>query len=556
MARPSHDRFWPKGYPAQLDTPATTLYDNLAVSAARYPAKAAIVFYDSIITYGRLRSEVDAMAGYLQQRCGIKRGDRVMLFSQNCPQFVIAYYAILRTGAVVVPANAMSLTPELEHYINDSGARVAFAAQELFDRLAPCLRSGAIEQVIVHSYADFLTTPTTLPLPQALQATCPAVGYPGAIKWMDALAGQHAPEVNSASRDDLCVLPYTSGTTGRAKGCMHAHRTVLHATIAAQVWRQLQPSSVFLAVAPLFHVLGMQNGMNVPIQLGATIVMLSRCDRAAALALIERYRVSFWAAPPAMVIDCFSAPDLASYDLSSLALLCGGGAAMPEAVATMLQDDYKVIYSKAYGLSETASFLHNNPLDRPKRQCIGMPTFNVDSRIIDPETLQELPTGEVGEIITHAPQVMLGYWRNPAADADSFIELEGKRFLRTGDLGYVDEEGYFFIRDRLKRMINVSGYKVWPAEIGSLMYQHEAVHEACVISFRDKQGNESVKALLVLKTGRETSVTAEQIILWCRQQMSAYKVPSLVEFLDSLPKSSSGKILWRDLQESECTRAS
>jgi fatty-acyl-CoA synthase len=256
------------------------------------------------------------------------------------------------------------------------------------------------------------------------------------------------------------------------------------------------------------------------------------------------------------VIDCFSAPDLASYDLSSLALLCGGGAAMPEAVATMLQDDYKVIYSKAYGLSETASFLHNNPLDRPKRQCIGMPTFNVDSRIIDPETLQELPTGEVGEIITHAPQVMLGYWRNPAADADSFIELEGKRFLRTGDLGYVDEEGYFFIRDRLKRMINVSGYKVWPAEIGSLMYQHEAVHEACVISFRDKQGNESVKALLVLKTGRETSVTAEQIILWCRQQMSAYKVPSLVEFLDSLPKSSSGKILWRDLQESECTRAS
>lgn len=554
MARPLHDRSWPKGYPAQLDTPATTLYDNLAVSAARYPAKAAIVFYDSIITYGRLKSEVDAMAGYLQQRCGIKHGDRVILFSQNCPQFVIAYYAILRAGAVVVPANAMSLTPELEHYINDSGARVAFAAQELFGRLAPCLHSGAIEHVIVHTYADYLTGPTTLPLPDALQETCSAVVRPGTTEWNDALASQHAPERNKLRSDDLCVLPYTSGTTGKAKGCMHTHRTVMHALIAAQVWRQLQPSYVFLAVAPLFHVLGMQNGMNVPIQLGATIVMMSRWDRAAALTLIERYRVNFWAAPPAMVLDCFSAPELASHDLSSLTLLCGGGAAMPEAVATMLQDDFKVIYSEAYGLSETASFLHSNPLHRPKRQCIGVPTFNVDSRIIDPETLEELPVGEVGEIITHAPQVMLGYWRNPSADADSFISLEGKRFLRTGDLGRVDEDGYFFIRDRLKRMINVSGYKVWPAEIESLMYQHDAVHEACVIPFKDRQGNERVKALLVLKPGREGSVTAEHMILWCRERMSAYKVPSLVEFLGSLPKSSSGKILWRDLQESGLTR--
>jgi len=553
MARSAHYPFWPKGYPTHLDTPATTLYDNLAVSAARYPTKAAIIFYDSVVTYSRLKSEVDAMAGYLQQRCGIKHGDRVVLFSQNCPQFIIAYYAILRAGAVVVPVNAMSLTPELEHYITDSGARVAFAAQELFERLAPWLCSGAIEHVIVHSYADYLTTPTTLPLPQAVQEARSAVASSGTIKWIDALAGRHAPARINASCDDLCVLPYTSGTTGKAKGCMHAHRTVMHAIIAAQVWRQLQPSSVFLAVAPLFHVLGMQNGMNVPIQLGATIVMLSRWDRTAAMVLIERYRVNVWAAPPAMVLDCFCAPELANYDLSSLALLCGGGAAMPEAVATMLQDDFKVVYSEAYGLSETASFLHSNPLDRPKRQCIGLPTFNVDSRIIDPETLQELSIGEVGEIVTHAPQVMLGYWRNPTADADSFIELEGKRFLRTGDLGYVDEEGYFFIRDRLKRMINVSGYKVWPAEIESMMYQHDAVHEACVIPFKDKQGNEKVKALLVLKPGRETSVTSEDIVLWCRQHMSAYKVPNWVEFLDSLPKSSSGKILWRDLQESQST---
>lgn len=550
MSRP-HYRFWPKGSPKTLDTPATTLHANLAISAARYPGKPAIVFYDSVISYGQLQREVDAMAGYLQRQCKVAHGDRVLLFSQNCPQFIIAYYAILRAGAVVVPANAMSLTPELEHYIGDSGARVAFVAAELFERLAPCLRPDSLTHAIVHRYADYLSAPTSLPLPQALQERQPLATGPGTVSWTDAIGAQHKPAEAGAGRDDLCVLPYTSGTTGKAKGCMHAHRTVMHATIAAQVWRQLQPSSVFLAVAPLFHVLGMQNGMNVPIALGATIVMLTRWDRAAALKLIERYRVSVWAAPPAMVLDCFSAPDLASHDLSSLALLCGGGAAMPEAVSTMLQDDFKIIYSEAYGLSETASFLHSNPLDRAKRQCIGMPTFNVDSRIIDAETLEELPNGEVGEIVTHAPQVMLGYWRNDKANAESFIEMDGKRFLRTGDLGYVDGDGYFFIRDRLKRMINVSGYKVWPAEIENLMYQHEAVHEACVIPSRDRQGNEKVKAVLVLKPGREMSVTEEEIIAWCRQQMSAYKVPGLVTFVDSLPKSGSGKILWRSLQDAE-----
>jgi fatty-acyl-CoA synthase len=550
-----HDRFWPKGFPKSLDTPATTLHHNLAVSAARYPDKPAIVFYDSVICYGQLKREVDAMAGYLQQQCKVAHGDRVLLFSQNCPQFVIAYYAILRAGAVVVPANAMSLTAELEHYIVDSGARVAFVAQELFERLAPCLRPALVAHAIVHRYADYLNAPTTLPLPQALQESQPLAAGPGTVSWADAMGAQLQPAEDRACRDDLCVLPYTSGTTGKAKGCMHAHRTVMHATIAAQVWRQLQPSSVFLAVAPLFHVLGMQNGMNVPISLGATIVMLTRWDRAAALQLIERYRVSVWAAPPAMVLDCFSAPDLASYDLSSLALLCGGGAAMPEAVATMLQDDFKIIYSEAYGLSETASFLHSNPLDRAKRQCIGMPTFNVDSRIVDADTLHELPVGEVGEIVTHAPQMMLGYWRNDQANAESFIELDGKRFLRTGDLGHVDSDGYFFIRDRLKRMINVSGYKVWPAEIENLMYQHEAVHEACVIPSRDGQGNEKVKAVLVLKPGREMSVTGDDIIVWCRQRMSAYKVPALVTFVDRLPKSGSGKILWRSLQDAEQAQA-
>jgi acyl-CoA synthetase (AMP-forming)/AMP-acid ligase II len=482
---------------------------------------------------------------------GVTRGDRVLLFAQNCPQFVIAYYAILRADAAVVPANAMSTTEELEHYIEDSGAKVAFVAQELYARLKPCVRPDGLHKAIVLAYANYLKAPTSLNVPELLRQTSASVDDSGTTSWTRALEAKAFPAPHEAGTDDLCVLPYTSGTTGRSKGCMHTHGTVMSATVSSQTWRELHASSVFLAVAPMFHVLGMQNGMNVPISLGATIVMLTRWDRDAAASLIDRYRVSVWAAPPAMVVDFFANPAIENRDLSSLALLCGGGAAMPEAVATTLTDRFGIIYAEAYGLSETASFLHSNPLQRPKRQCIGMPTFGVDSRIVDPDTLREQPDGQIGEIVTHAPQLMKGYWNNREADAATFIQLDGKRFLRTGDLGYVDEDGYFFMRDRLKRMINASGYKVWPAEVENTMYEHPAIHEACVIAVEDERRGETVKAIVVLKPNTENLVTEEEIIAWCRQRMAAYKVPRIVKFVNSLPKSGSGKIMWRELQESE-----
>lgn len=548
MSAPHH-RFWPKGLPARLQPPVTTLYFNLQVAAERYPDKPAIVFYDSITTYAELRRDVDAVAGYLYECCNVRTGDRVLLFAQNCPQFIAAYYGILRAGAVVVPVNAMSTATELDHYVSNSGAKVVIVAQELYEQVKPLMFAKALDHAVVLRYADCLKAPTTLELPDVLLTPVQPIEDNGVASWSDALGRRLAPPAATVHVDDLCVLPYTSGTTGRSKGCMHTHRTVMHAAFAAQVWRQLQPASVFLSVAPMFHVLGMQNGMNVPILLGATIVMLTRWNAGNAAALIERYGVSVWAAPPAMVLDFFSLPDLNRYDLSSLALLCGGGAAMPEAVASTLKDKFGIVYSEAYGLSETASFLHSNPLWRPKRQCIGMPTFGVDSRIIDPETRLEVPSGEIGEIVTSAAQVMLGYWRNPQADADSFIELDGKRFFRTGDLGYVDEDGYFFMRDRLKRMINVSGYKVWPAEVESMMYLHPAIHEVCVIAVKDTRGNERVKAVVAVKPDSRGSVSKDDILAWCRMQMAAYKVPREIEFVDSLPKSASGKILWRELQE-------
>jgi fatty-acyl-CoA synthase len=241
---------------------------------------------------------------------------------------------------------------------------------------------------------------------------------------------------------------------------------------------------------------------------------------------------------------------VASFDLSSLRYLSGGGAAMPHAVAERLQQAFGLTFAEGYGLTETAAPSHANPPERAKLQCLGIPIFGVDSRVVDPDTFKELPPGEVGEIVTHGPMVFKGYWRAPDATRAAFVEIDGKSFFRTGDLGRMDDEGYFFITDRLKRMINASGYKVWPSEVELLLYKHPAVQEACIIAARDEYRGETVKAVVVKRAGMEVT-TAEDIIAWSREHMAAYKVPRVVEFVSSLPKSGAGKVMWRQLQERE-----
>ena len=345
-------------------------------------------------------------------------------------------------------------------------------------------------------------------------------------------------------------MPYTSGTTGQPKGCMHTHRTVMYQTLATGQWADAKSDSVALAVLPFFHVTGMQSSMNIPLYNGNTVILLPRWDREVAAQCIQRYKVTSWTCIPTMVVDFLANPALADYDLSSLARISGGGAAMPAAVAQKLLE-MGLTYVEGYGLSETIAATHINPVAHARKQCLGIPIMDVDSRVVDPQTLVELPAGEIGEIVTHGPQVFKGYWRNPQADRDCFVEIDGKRFFRTGDLARVDEDGYFYMVDRLKRMINASGYKVWPAEVESLMYQHPAIQEACVIAARDARRGETVKAFVVLGQAHVGKVTEQDVIDWCHGHMAAYKSPRIVEFLDALPKSGTGKIMWRALQEAE-----
>jgi len=555
---PSSTPFWPKGVPRSLCLPQVPLTHYLQVAAERFPNKPAVIFCGSTLSYGALLARVEALAGYLTQRLGVQRGDRVLLMSQNCPQYVAAYYGIMRAGAVVVPVNAMCTQSEIRYYMQDSGARVAMVAQELLPQVMPLLQRGdgdALQAVLVHAYSEGL--PAQQPsdeVPDVVLAARQWPDAPGLHGLEDAIAEALPAPVQHPDSQDLCVLPYTSGTTGHPKGCMHTHATVLASNMSSQVWRGLHMDSVFLAVAPLFHMLGMQGGLNVPITLGATVVMLPRWNAASAARLIEHHRVTTWAAPPAMLIDFFANPAAAQRDLSSLSVLSGGGAAMPETVANLLQTRFGIAYNEAYGMTETASFLLSNPLARGKRQCLGVITPGVDARIVDPETLRELPVGEVGELVASGAQLMRGYWQNESANQTSFIELDGQTFFRTGDLASVDEEGYFFMRDRLKRMINASGLKVWPAEVENAMYEHPAVHEACVIAVPDVKRGENVMVLLVLKPGFQGQVSEQDIIDWSRQRMAVYKAPRIVRFVDSLPKSGTGKILWRQLQEQEQAR--
>ena len=475
-----HSKYWPKSQPRHLSVPETDLFCNVEVSARRYPSKPYLVFYDTPISFSRFQDEVERLAGYLQQDCGVSKGDRVLLYTQNSPQYVIGYYAILRADAVVVPVNPMNLTLELAHYVADSGARVAIVTQELFDRIRPLVAgaAGAVQEgaalshVIVGAYADYLEKATDLKVPDVVAEPRRAIDAPNTSLWSAVMQAARRPGPVTAGPDDLAVMPYTSGTTGQPKGCMHTHRTVMYQTLATGQWVDAKSDSVALAVLPLFHVTGMQSSMNIPLFYGNTVILLPRWDRRVAAQCIERYRVTSWTCIPTMVVDFLADPEIGRFDLSSISRISGGGAAMPAAVAQKLLD-MGLTYVEGYGLSETIAATHINPPAHARKQCLGIPIMDVDSRVVDPETLMELPPNEIGEIVTHGPQVFKGYWRNPQADRDCFVQIGGKRFFRTGDLARCDEDGYFYMVDRLKRMINASGFKVWPAEAA----EHEATAE-------------------------------------------------------------------------------
>jgi fatty-acyl-CoA synthase len=537
-------RFWPKMLTKTLEYPKVPLFEFLETAAKRYPDKDAIIYYGKRISYSALWNEVEKFATFLSSK--VEKGDRVAIYMQNSPHFVVAFFGILRANAVVVPVNPMLVERELEYILSDSGCKMAVTTSELYSRIAPVAERLGIEVIAGH-HADYLPEYPELPVPDFAKVKFDTVN---AVSWDEVMKESDPPEV-LVTNEDLAIIPYTAGTTGLPKGCMHTHSTVIANVISSVHWWNLTPAAVALATLPYFHVTGLVHSMLAPIYIGSSIVLLARWDRNAAIQAIERYRCTHWTNITTMVVDLLSDPKIAERDLSSLIAIGGGGAPMPKAVAEKLEELTGLRYMEGYGLTETISQTHMNPPDNPKLQCLGIPDFGVDALIIDPETGKVLPPNEQGELVVSGPEIFKGYWNKPDETERAFIEIDGRKYFRTGDLCYMDDEGYFFILDRIKRMINRAGFKVWPAEVEAVLYKHPAIKEVCVIGVPDDRVIEEVKAYIVLNPEYENKVTEEDIISWAKEQMAAYKYPRKVEFVKELPKSGAGKILWRVLQERE-----
>ena len=539
MMRNRHFEVWPDGLPYSLPPSEHSVLHNLIQAVSAAPDRTAIWYYGRRITFRELATEVRHLAGFLHHELGIRAGDRVAIYMQNASQFVAAYYAILAANAVIVPVNAMCRRAELRYIVRDSGTRAIIYGAELAEEVAAvhddCGRPG-----LVHArYRDYAADGRDFPAEFAGIATA-ATG----TAWADALAMECGAPTHDRRPEDWCIIPYSSGTTGQPKGCLHTHASVNAVIFGYSRWIGVRPGSRVLATLPLCHVTGMQHSMNLPILTRSTTYLMTRWNAALAAKLIQQERIEHWRSITTMMIDFMSLPGIQDVDISSLKAIGGGGAQMPAGIARKMSELIGLDYIEAYGLSETIAPTHINPPQAPKHQCLGIPIFDVDCRIVDPDTLEELGSCEPGEIVTHAPQVFQGYWQRPEETKAAFLTLDGKRFLRTGDIGYMDDEGYFFFVDRLKRMVSVSGLKVWPAEVEAVLHAHPDVREACVVGDPDPRTGEAVRAVIV---PRKRALDAQCLTDWCRQKMAAYKVPKRFEFRDRLPRSGTGKVLWKDL---------
>ncbi len=341
----------------------------------------------------------------------------------------------------------------------------------------------ALEQVVAATYSDYVPADTPFNVPDWLRA--PRIEVAGCTAWQAVLDAGHVPGAPQATPEDLALLPYTSGSTGLPKGCMHTSASFMHNVAGLALWHGIAAGDPCLGVAPMYHVSGLTHSINVPVYAGACIVVVPRWERRLAAQLIEHYRVVHASMAPTAVIDLLADPQLERHDLTSLRRIGSGGSAMPDEVWKRLNERMGIPYIEAYGMTEAAATTHNNPVDRPKRACLGINWFDSESCVIDPDTLQPRAVGEPGEIVMRGPQMFKGYWNRPEDTAAAWVEIDGRLWYRSGDIGYVDEEGYFFMTDRLKRMINASGFKVWPAEVESVLYAHPDVLEACVVGVAD-----------------------------------------------------------------------
>ena len=547
------DRPWLKLYQDWMPSDITPEFDNmldlLAASVRRAPETVAIKYFDGQTTLAELDSQSNAVAVALTEN-GFGNGDLLALYVQNDPAFVIGLIAAWKAGGGAVAVNPMNKGRELAYILEDSGAVALLCLEDLYTSVAAEVLSDgatAVKTVITCSGLDGQTRDDPR-IFSGGRPTMPA-GTLDLAELIERYAGR-VPSPASPSGDDVAVLTYTSGTTGVPKGAMNTHANMAFNSQTYRDWVQMTGDDVIYGVAPLFHITGLVAHIGLGLLVPCPLVLNHQFEPSVVIDAIREHRPTFTVGAITVFINLVNNPDMAPEDWSSFRALFSGGAAIAPTVIDRFRDKTGLYIHTVYGLTETTSPSHGVPYGMTApvdpvsgALSVGLPTFNTTCRIID-EDGQELPVGEPGEIVISGPQVIPGYWRNPEATAESIPGGE----LRTGDIGFMDEQGWFYIVDRKKDMINASGYKVWPREVEDVLYSHPAIREVAVVGVPDEYRGETVMAYASVQAG--SSVTEQELIDFCKARMAAYKYPRTIKFLDDLPKTTTGKILRRELRQS------
>lgn len=545
---------YPQQVPHSIDYPRKPLQQFLREAAEQFPQKTAIHFLGKELTYKEIYEQAIKLASYLQQ-LGLQKGDRVSIMLPNCPQAVISYYAILFAGGIVVQTNPLYTERELEYQLNDSGAKVIISLDLLYPRITKVKAHTKIEHVIITSIKDYLPFPKNVlyPFVQKKQTgMIVRVKHEGDCHLFTkalSLASGKVKETDVDPIEDIALLQYTGGTTGFPKAAMLTHYNLTANTFMCAKWMYKceRGNESILGVLPFFHVYGMTAVMNLSIMEGYKMILLPKFDVETTLKTIEKQKPTLFPGAPTIYIALLNHPDLMKYDLSSIKICISGSAPLPVEV----QEQFEAVTGgkiiEGYGLTEASPVTHSNFIWDGKRikGSIGVPWPDTEAMIVSLETGEKANVNEIGEIVVRGPQVMKGYWNRPEETAATLRD----GWLYTGDLGYMNEEGYFFVVDRKKDMIIASGYNVYPREVEEVLYEHPKVQEAVVIGVPDAYRGETVKAFVVIKEGE--TCTEEELDQFMRSKLAAYKVPRIYEFRKELPKTAVGKILRRTLVEEE-----
>lgn len=541
------------GVPATLDYPRIPLYRLLDDSAEANPSAACATFFGRTQSYGRMVDLSDNLAASLVD-LGIGAGDRVGLLLPNCPQFIVSYYAILKTGATVVSLNPLANPKELAFLVQDSGLKTLIAIPMFLETVAALQQQTGLKRVIVAPLADFMPAPIRWVMAfreRGQRRAGERAGLTGVLNFMD-LAGKAAPadfRPAHVEPGDLAVLLYSGGTTGVAKGIMLSHFACVANAHQIRTWGQLNPSQRLLTVLPLFHGYGMSVNMNGALMGGGEIVLVPRFDAKGVLKLIQKHRPTFFTGVPTMFVAFSNLPGVEKFDLSSLQGIFVGAAPLTQGIKNEFEGKTGGRMIEGYGLTESVTAIMANPYKGThKIGSIGIPFPDVVAKIIDLDEGHDLPPGEMGQIVLQSPTLMLGYLNRPEATAEALVD----GWLHTGDIGYMDEDGYFYITDRKKDLIIVGGFNVFPREIEEVLYQHPAIQEGVAIGVADEYAGERIKVFAVLKEG--VALSEADLLAYFRENLTRYKVPSQVEFRTELPKSMIGKILRKDLRDEELAK--